>query len=147
MKSKLVSAASAACLVLFFLVSTGFSGNNENDVKINPGSESTVTEDISYLCPLVTLSSPPSTVLVRSYTCGTIGTRSCSNSFTLTNGSCAPYTWVFTNTTTGWTCTYTSSGTTLTAWISGSTGDNITLVITDAGSGTSPTYSFTGVGC
>lgn len=139
MKTKITSAASAALLALFFIIGTAFTGNTSNEGT--PGNESAA-------CLPVVLTSAPSTVNVTSYTCGTTGTRICSNSFTLSgNSTCTPFTWVFTNTTTGWTCTYVTSGTTLTAWINGSAGDAITLTITDSNGNSSPTYNFTGVGC
>lgn len=74
--------------------------------------------------------------------------RNCGSSFTLTYGTCPPFTWTFTNTTTGCVKQYVTSGTSLTVnSFPGSAGDNITLDITDNGGGASPTYNMTGVQC
>lgn len=102
-------------------------------------------------CPTNTLSSPPATYKVYSGTCstGTPCARANSTLLTLTNpGSCS-HTWTFTNNTTGCVKVFnTGAGVgTLQTSIPGSTGDSISLVVTDDGGGTGPTYGFTGSGC
>lgn len=111
------------------------------------------TSPVSRACPNLTLVSPPSTLKMCSGTCnGTnVCNRSCENSLTLSNVSdpCDPYTWTFTNNTTGcvtvFVTTYTSA--TLNFMLrGGSAGDSITLVISAPGA-TSATYNFTAVSC
>jgi hypothetical protein len=102
-------------------------------------------------CTLDTLSSPPSSMFVKSQACN--GTGACNRSsttiFTLSNAGPCGHTWTFTNTTTGCQKVFTTAGGvgTLQVFIPGSTGDNITLVISDDGGGSGPTYNMTGVSC
>lgn len=104
-------------------------------------------------CPNVLLSSPPSSMAVYSGTCsgGIPCDRSSTTIFTLSNNSCPPYTWTFTNTSMSPNCqkvfTTVSGVSTLQVSIPGATGDAITLKITDVNNSSSPTYSLTGVQC
>lgn len=103
-------------------------------------------------CPNVTLSSPPTTLEMCNHTCNTpaLCNRSCENTLTLSFASepCGPFTWTFTNNTTGCVTVFVTSGAspTLNFFLCGSAGNSISLVISTAGS-TSPTYNFTGVAC
>ena len=102
-------------------------------------------------CLLDTLSSPPSTMSVYSGTCtsGMPCDRSVTTTFTLSNAGTCTHTWTFTNTTTSCVKVFnTASGVgSLQVSIPGSTGDAITLVISDGGGGSGPTYNITGSQC
>lgn len=100
-------------------------------------------------CPLVQLSSPPSSIKICSSTCsGTnICNRSCENTLTLNNTACPNYTWTFTDNTSGCVTIFHTSGATLNFTLRGSVGDSISLVIQDGAGGSSVTYNFSTTSC
>jgi hypothetical protein len=103
------------------------------------------------LCQPIFLISPPSNFYVHGGGCSSTSfcNRSSTTLLTMSGATGCSHTWTFTNTTTGCVKVFnTASGvSTLQVSIPGSTGDNISLVITDPGGGSSATYYFTAVGC
>ncbi len=103
------------------------------------------------VCQPIFLISPPSNFYVHGGGCSSTAfcNRSSTTSLTMSGATGCAHTWTFTNTTTGCVKVFnTASGVAvLQVSIPGSTGDNISLVITDGGGGSSTTYYFTAVGC
>ena len=103
------------------------------------------------ICPTLQLSSPPSNVIVVptvNSSCVCSNCHGCTNTFTITSydSSCGPYTFYFSNSTTGWTCSVIATSNTVTVWLQGSVGDSLSCYFTNS-AGTSPSYNFTGVAC
>lgn len=125
MKNKILSLAFAGMLL------ASFSFTPMSNAKTAPVKN-------KILCPLIQLSSPPSTLKVGSI-------RSCANTLTVNTTECASFTFRFTWAGGSYTQTTPAGSPTLSFLLPGSIGNGttITLYIDDCCGGTSSAYYFT----
>jgi hypothetical protein len=108
-------------------------------------STSAAKNTMNVKCPLITLTSPPASILV-----GT-AKPACNQTLTVSTNNCSPYTFTFTWSGGSKVLTTASGSNVLSfnsnAFPSVTPGTVITLVITDSGSNSSAPYYFTAVAC
>lgn len=129
MKNKILSLA-FACIVC---ANVGIAGN---------GDPKSASSENSIVCPLIQLSSPPSTLAVG------VHHGACPESLTVNSANCTPFTFHFTWSGGSYTAS-TGSGSAVLSFdaadLNTTAGTTINLYITDCCGGSSGNYSFTGV--